>query len=75
MSPGNEIELTLIGDGPERAKLEAIVNKNQLNNVRFLGSQKQSEIPRMLANNDVLDLPSIYDGWWAVVNEGMQSGL
>lgn len=39
MSPGNEIELTLIGDGPERAKLEAIVNKNQLNNVRFLGSQ------------------------------------
>lgn len=75
MSSGNEIELTLIGDGPERAKLEAIVNKNQLNNVRFLGSQKQSEIPRLLAYHDVLVLPSIYDGWGAVVNEGLQAGL
>lgn len=74
-SSDNKIELTLIGDGPERTKLEAIVNKNQLGNVRFLGSQKQSEIPRLLAHHDILVLPSIYDGWGAVVNEGLQAGL
>lgn len=43
--------------------------------VRFLGAQKQSEIPQLLAEQDVLVLPSIYDGWGAVVNEGLQAGL
>lgn len=70
-----EIELTLIGNGSEREKLEAIVQKHQLKQVRFLGAQKQSEIPQLLAEQDVLVLPSIYDGWGAVVNEGLQAGL
>lgn len=71
----DEIELTLIGDGHEREKLEAIVQKHKLKQVRFLGAQRQSEIPQLLAEQDVLVLPSIYDGWGAVVNEGLQAGL
>lgn len=33
------------------------------------------EIPSILSNQDILILPSIYDGWGAVVNEALQSGL
>lgn len=70
-----ELLLTLIGDGPERTNLEKIVKDNQLTYVRMLGVQKQSLISDLLSEQDVLVLPSIYDGWGAVVNEGLQAGL
>lgn len=70
-----ELLLTLIGDGPEKNNLKKIVDNNQLTYVRMLGVQKQSLISDLLSEQDVLVLPSIYDGWGAVVNEGLQAGL
>lgn len=43
--------------------------------MKFLGTRKQSEVPQSLSSRDVLVLPSIYDGWGAVVNEGLQQDL
>lgn len=70
-----KIQLTIIGDGPERNKLEKIVNINNIKEVKFLGSQKQSNIQNLISDKDILILPSVYDGWGAVVNEALQVGL
>ena len=69
------IDLELIGDGSERAKLEEYCKEHNLDCVKFLGTQKQNDVPKLLSSRDVLVLPSIYDGWGAVVNEGLQQGL
>lgn len=74
-SNNGEIALSIIGDGPERQRLEQLVEKKEVKNVHFLGTQKQSDIPALLSSQDVLVLPSIYDGWGAVVNEALQQGL
>ena len=70
-----EFEITYIGGGEQQKKIENYINQHKLNNVTILGFQKMEEIPSILSNQDILILPSIYDGWGAVVNEALQSGL
>lgn len=67
--------LTLYGDGDMRAELEDYAATKSLSQVSFEGKKMQSEIPVLIARHDVLILPSIYDGWGAVVNEALQQGL
>lgn len=69
------IEFYIIGDGNEKMKLQGLATRYGLDNVLFLGSKKQSMVSGLLCQYDVLVLPSIYDGWGAVVNEGLQAGL
>ena len=40
----------------------------------MVGSVSINQIPDYLYNSDVLVLPSLYDGWGAVVNEALQAG-
>jgi glycosyltransferase involved in cell wall biosynthesis len=68
------IQLTLYGDGPERKSLEAYTAQHHLQNVTFAGTQQNADVPYRLAQQDVLVLPSIHDGWGAVVNEALQQG-
>lgn len=72
---GANLHISFIGDGPERTKMEQYVHSQNMQNVSFRGYQKQTEIPAILSKHDMLVLPSIYDGWGAVVNEALQSGL
>ncbi len=70
------VHLTLIGDGPlgqdlERACKDAGIQET----VSFCGSQPQETCYSNLLNQDVLVLPSRFDGWGAVVNEAMEAGL
>ena len=44
------------------------------NQCSFLGMQPQPKVPFIMNNADVLILPSLYDGWGAVVNEALQVG-
>lgn len=68
--------LTYIGDGVLRQQLEEYIKDNSLkDHVVLAGFQSQTEVPKWLINNDILVLPSIYDGWGAVVNEALQAGL
>lgn len=71
----NNCQISYIGDGAERNKLEAYIKTKTLTNIKLLGKKKNSEIPDILAIHDILILPSIYDGWGAVVNEALSKGL
>jgi starch synthase (maltosyl-transferring) len=66
--------LTLVGDGSERAALEAEAAALELaERVRFLGAR--SDVPALLPTFDLLVLPSLYEGMPNVALEAMASGL
>ena len=65
----------VIGDGPERKRLEAYVQKKHVDNVVFHGRMDMAKVHAMMSGFDALILPSRYDGWGAVVNEALQCGL
>lgn len=68
--------LDIIGDGPEHISLQKYVDRNELNDrITFIGKLPMTEIHERLSDYDVLVLPSMHDGWGAVINEGLQSGL
>lgn len=65
-----------VGDGPLRKEMETFDKKHGIEDmVTMAGFQPQNEVPKWLAGSDILILPSIYDGWGAVVNEALQAGL
>jgi len=71
----SQIELNIIGDGSQRKYLSSLCTKNGISNAKFLGIIPNEKIPQLMAEQDVLILPSIYDGWGAVVNEALLTGL
>jgi glycosyltransferase involved in cell wall biosynthesis len=67
--------LVLLGEGMERPRLEAAIARHGLPHVRITGFVNLSEIGRYYAAADVLVLPSEYEPWGLVLNEGMCFGL
>lgn len=67
-------QVTFVGDGSERQDIEKYCQANHIENVEILGTRNNSEIPSILQQQDILILPSLYDGWGAVVNEALSSG-
>jgi glycosyltransferase involved in cell wall biosynthesis len=68
--------LTIVGDGPERASLEAKVDEAHLNSsVRFAGWVPQHETLAYYRSADVFCFPSIREFGGAVVLEAMASNL
>lgn len=68
--------LLIIGDGPERLKLEALIHENGLEScVQLLGWKPQAEVGRLMASADIFAFPSIRDAGAGVVAEAMMSGL
>ena len=70
-----DIDLTLIGDGEQRALIEKGIADYHLRNVKLLGTRNNSEIMQLIADKDVFVMSSHYDGWGAVVNEALTCGL
>jgi len=66
-------ELTLVGDGDERAALEAEARRLGLT-ARFLGYRAQAEVAAELARADALVLPSFAEGVPVVLMEAMAAG-
>lgn len=66
--------MNIVGDGEKRRELEALLKKSEIN-AYFLGTMPMKDIPNEMQKNDVLVLPSLYDGWGAVVNEALTQGL
>ena len=69
-------QLDVIGEGPELSgllQMQQSNNKNLL--INYLGSMPNQKIREIMFNYDCLVLPSLYDGWGAVVNEALMSGL
>ena len=63
-------KLLMVGDGPERTRIEMMVNDLGLSNdVRFLG--KQEQIEEILAISDLFILPSEYESFGLAALEAM----
>lgn len=63
----------VVGDGPlrEQAALEA----EGCAQISLLGTQGNEETRGLMRRCDLLVLPSLFDGWGAVVNEALQAGM
>ncbi len=65
-----DVELLLVGDGPLRGELEEIVKQHKLeNNIHFIGSVQQKELPALYSSAMIAITPSIVDA------TGDQEGL
>ncbi|MBF0582734.1 MAG: glycosyltransferase family 4 protein [Magnetococcales bacterium] len=70
------LRLLLIGDGPERPRLEQTVADLQLGNqVVFLGWKQQQDIMQILSEADALIHPARWEPYGVVVLEAMAAGL
>jgi len=74
-SPGAEppAYLLIAGDGEERKAVEERIAASGSANIRMLGFQNQSELPRLFELCDVFVLPSIHEPWGLIVNEVMNA--
>ncbi len=71
--PGRQ--LLIAGEGPERARLEALAARlGVADRVRFLGSVPHRELPSLYAAADVMVLASEREGWANVLLEAMACG-
>jgi glycosyltransferase involved in cell wall biosynthesis len=71
-----EWRLQIIGDGPQRQRLECLAGKlGVAKRVSFMGVKNNAEVRTVLAKTDLLVLPSRFDGWGAVVNEALMAGV
>jgi glycosyltransferase involved in cell wall biosynthesis len=73
-TPQERPYLVVVGDGEQRAQLEAQAAQLGLEDVRFAGFRNQSELPRFFQLADVFVLPSRHEPWGLIVNEAMASG-
>jgi glycosyltransferase involved in cell wall biosynthesis len=71
----NRLHLTVLGDGPLRAEVEAAARGACGPRVTLPGFVNQSDLGRYFAAADVFVLPSEFETWGLVVNEAMQFGL
>ena len=72
--PTQNLELRLIGDGPLRDVIRAILTPTNLKidmNLKI----EYSDMPQAYAQADLLVLPTLADSWGLVVNEAMAAGL
>ena len=65
--------LLIVGDGEERAALEARARELGWDSIRFLGFRNQSELPGLFDLSSVFILPSRYEPWGLIVNEVMNA--
>ena len=71
-----DVEVCLVGDGPERPMLEALVRRLRVTDrISFLGFQPHDAVPALMATGDVLVLPSVYEELGSVLVEAMHAGL
>jgi glycosyltransferase involved in cell wall biosynthesis len=71
-----DVRYIVVGDGPEREKLERIADKRELtNNVDFVGELRNNELPRYYSMADVFVLPSVHEGFGIVKLEAFAFGV
>jgi glycosyltransferase involved in cell wall biosynthesis len=77
LAPARGVEppayLLIAGDGIERLSIEQRIRESGFTNIRMLGFQNQSELPRLFDLSDVFILPSIHEPWGLIVNEAMNA--
>ncbi|MBS9523190.1 glycosyltransferase family 4 protein [Litoribacter ruber] len=64
---------TVLGGGPLENEVKALLEP--VGNFHFSGSVSNTEVFGLMKTHDYLILPSYFDGWGAVVNEALMSGM
>ncbi len=74
-APSKDAQLHLLGDGPEKQRLQGYAQELGIQNrVAWLAKRDSSEVQMEMEKADVMLLPSRHDGWGAVVNESLMAG-
>ena len=66
-----EYSLTIIGEGPDKIKLESMSEPN----INFVGSVENKELSQYFSKNNFLILPSLSEPWGLVVEEALYNGM
>lgn len=66
-------ELTVAGDGPDRAKFEKACSEFK-SKIKFLGRIPPSEVPALYSQHDVFLMPSRFEGFGYTIAEAMAGG-
>jgi glycosyltransferase involved in cell wall biosynthesis len=71
-----EVEAVLVGDGPERERLEALARKMSVDHrIRFLGKQPHQDMPALLSSADLVVVPSLMEATSVAALEAMACGV
>jgi 2-deoxystreptamine N-acetyl-D-glucosaminyltransferase/2-deoxystreptamine glucosyltransferase len=71
-----DVEVLVVGDGPERAAFECSLREGGvLDRVHLAGFRPHHEIPAILRSGDVFVMPSMYEELGSVLLEAMQARL
>jgi glycosyltransferase involved in cell wall biosynthesis len=74
VAQGTSLELILVGDGPMRTEVEALIKTFQLEDfVKLVGWQTHDQIQEWLAQSRALVLPSFAEGLPVVIMEALAS--
>ena len=73
-NPARALEVWWLGDGEQRAELEAVSLPPNISQ-RFCGNVPYAALPEFYADADLLFFPTLLDEWGLVVNEAMAAGL
>ena len=74
--PSDKWELTIIGEGKERANLECQINQVGLsNNIHLVGRMGKNEIAKILSSSDVFIFPSRSENFSVAVLEALCLGM
>lgn len=72
----SQLLLGLVGDGDQIEQLKKQVQSENFNTeIFFYGIQPMDKVASYMEQYDILCLPSLHDGWGAVVNEALTLGL
>ncbi|MGA7259682.1 MAG: glycosyltransferase [Stellaceae bacterium] len=70
-----EVELAIVGEGPERARIEKLACERKVaERVYLLGRMPQNRLPEIYSAADLLLLVSTHEGWPNVLLESMACG-
>lgn len=73
--PQTDWHLSIVGQGSLASRLrEEVVRLQIVDRVSFEGQLSQTRTRQIIAESDLLILPSKYDGWGAVISEALMSG-
>ncbi len=71
-----DVEAVLVGDGPERGKLEALADSLGVGDaVTFMGARPNTELPGLLASAEAAVFPSLMEATSVAALEAMSCGV
>lgn len=71
-----DLEAVLVGDGPERERLEALARKLKVDHrIRFMGKQPHKGMPALLSSADLVVVPSLMEATSVAALEAMACGV